>query len=68
MTKPREAPMNRNRLVEFMMAVGLGVMSWMAVNIHEISKAIAVYGYRIEDLDRRTQNLETLFLNPTHTP
>lgn len=60
--------MNRNRLVEFMMAVGLGVMSWMAVNIHEISKAIAVYGYKIEDLDRRTQNLETLFLAPTRTP
>lgn len=60
--------MNRNRLIETMMAVGLAVLSWMALNIHDMSKSLAVFGVRIEDHDRRILNLESLFLTPTRTP
>ena len=50
-------------VVPCLLSVLIGVLSWMGVTLHEIAGSLRVVVYRLDDHDRRIQNLETLFLN-----
>lgn len=51
-------------LVPALLTILIGVLSWMAANIAEINRTLAVAVQRVDELDRRVSNLETLYLHP----
>lgn len=53
-----------SRLQAFMAAAALALLGWIGTTLHQMSSSLAVAVARIEELDRRTTNLETLFLDP----
>lgn len=44
--------------ITILMSVMVGILGWMAQNIHSISKSLAVVVYRVDDHEERIDALE----------
>lgn len=55
-------------IVPILLSILVGVLSWMSVTLHQIAGSLQVVVYRLDEHDRRIQNLETLFLEQRAQP